>query len=53
MHDRSKILRWIPEGKPEENSYHFDHLPEQIQKIEREMDMCIFIPGTIIVRKKQ
>lgn len=52
MHDRSKILRWAPDRQPEENSYHFNHLPEQIQKIEREMDMCIFIPGAIIVRKK-
>ena len=53
MHDRSKILRWGPDRYPEENSYHFDHLPENVQKIEREMDMCIFIPGGIIVRKKK
>ena len=53
MHDRSKILRWAPDRWPEENSYHFTQLPEQIQKIEREMDMCTFIPGAIIVRKKR
>ena len=52
MHDRSKILRWAPDRRPEENTYHFTHLPEHIQKIEREMDMCIFIPGAVIVRKK-
>ena len=52
MHDRSKILRWGPDRYPEENSYHFDHLPENVQKIEREMDMCMFVPGAIIVRKK-
>lgn len=52
MHDRSKILRWCVDWQPEENSYHFNDLPEHVQKIEREMDMCIFIPGAIIVRKK-
>jgi len=52
MQDRSKILRWCSDWQPEENSYHFDHLPEQIQKIEREIDMCVFIPGAVIVRKK-
>ena len=53
MHDRSKILRWAPDRRPVENSYHFDHLPGHVQKIEREMDMCTFIPGAVIVRKKQ
>ena len=52
IHDRSKILRWAPDRQPEINSYHFNHLPEHIQKIEREMDMCTFIPGAIIIRKK-
>ena len=52
MHDRSKILRWAPDREPEQNSYHFEQLPERIQKIEREMDMCMFVPGAIIVRKK-
>ena len=52
MHDRSKILRWAPDRQPEKNSYHFAHLPAHIQEIEREMDMCIFIPGAVIVRKK-
>ena len=52
MHDRSKILRWAPDRQPEENTYHFTHLPAHIQTIEREMDMCIFIPGAVVVRKK-
>lgn len=52
MHDRSKILRWAPDRQPEENTYHFEHLPERIQKIERDIDMCAFIPGAIIVRKR-
>ena len=53
MHDRSKILRWAPDRQPEKNSYHFEQLPKHIQKIEREMDMCTFIPGAVIVRKKE
>ena len=52
MHDRSRILRWAPDRQPEKNTYHFTHLPEHIQKIEREIDMCIFIPGAVVVRKK-
>ncbi|MBQ3654338.1 MAG: class I SAM-dependent methyltransferase [Synergistaceae bacterium] len=52
IHDRSKILRWAPDRQPEENSYHFDHLPEHIQKIERALDMCIFIPGAVVLRKR-
>ena len=53
MHDRSKILRWAPDREPKVNSYHFADLPAHIQKIESEMDMCTFIPGAVIVRKKQ
>ena len=52
MQDRCEYLRWASDRNPEENSYHFEQLPAHIQKIQREMDMCIFIPGTIIVRKK-
>ena len=52
MQDRCEFLRWCSDWRPEENSYHFDHLPPHIQKIEREMDMCIFIPGAVIIRKK-
>ena len=52
MHDRSKILRWAPDRYPEINSYHFDHLPAHVQKIERELDMCTFIPGAVIAKKK-
>ena len=52
MRDRCEYLRWAPDRNPEGNSYHFGQLPEHVKRIEREMDMCIFIPGTIIVRKK-
>ena len=52
MHDRSKFLRWAPDRQPEQNTYHFKQLPAHIQQIEREMDMCIFIPGAVVVRKK-
>ena len=52
MQDRSEILRWAPDRDPEKNTYHFNHLPPNIQKIEREMDMCIFMPGAVVVRKK-
>ena len=52
MHDISRILRWAPDRQPEVNAYHFEHLPERLKTIEREMDMCVFIPGAVIVRKK-
>ena len=52
MRDRCEFLRWCVDWQPEERSYHFADLPEHIQKIEREMDMCVFIPGAVIVRKK-
>lgn len=52
MRDRCEYLRWPSDYNPEENAYHFNDLPPQIQKIEREMDMCMFIPGAVIVRKK-
>ena len=52
MRNRCEYLCWAVDRNPEENSYHFEQLPKHIQKIQREMDMCIFIPGTIIVRKK-
>lgn len=53
MQDRCGFLRWCTDWQPEKLTYHFEHLPEHIQKIEREMDMCIFIPGAVVVRKKQ
>ena len=51
MQDRCEFLRWATSVEPERNSYHFEQLPEHIQKIEREMDMCIFFPGTVVIRK--
>lgn len=52
MQDRCEFLRWCTDWKPENLSYHFEQLPERIQNIEREMDMCVFIPGAVVVRKK-
>lgn len=52
MQDRCEFLRWCPDWQPEQRTYNFWDLPEQVRKIEREMDMCIFVPGAIIVRKK-
>ena len=52
MLDRCEFLRWCVDWQPEVRTYHFEDLPEQVQKIEREMDMCMFIPGAVIVRKK-
>ena len=52
MHDRCEYLRWAPDRLPEENCYHFEQRPKHIQGIERSMDMCVFIPGAIIVRKR-
>ena len=52
MRDRCEYLRWAPGRLQEENSYHFGHLPEHVQNIERSMDMCVFIPGAVIVRKR-
>ena len=58
MQDRSEILLWSPsksyawDAVKEEDTPRFKYLPEHIQKIEREMDMCIFIPGAVVVRKK-
>lgn len=52
IHDRCEYMRGAVNSKPVENTYLFNRLPAQIQKIEREMDMCVFIPGAVIVRKK-
>lgn len=52
MQDRCEFLRWSFGSKPEKMSYHFEHLPEHIQKIQREIDMCIFVHSAVIVRKK-
>lgn len=52
MQDRCEFLRWFDKLEAENLSYHFDHLPPKTQKIESEMDFCMFIPGAVIVRKK-
>lgn len=50
--DRTKIMNFAPDWNPEFNRYHFEHLPNQIQKIERELDNVQFIHGAIILRKR-
>jgi len=52
IQDRCRVLRW-PVGKEgfEERAHH--QLPNIIQTFEEELDMCSFIPGAIILRKKE
>lgn len=50
--DRTKIMSFCPDWNPEFNKYHFEHLPKQIQKIERELDDVLFIHGAVIIRKR-
>ena len=50
--DRARYLRWAPDREPDKNSYQVEQLPANLQKIQREMDMCVFIPGAVIVRKR-
>ena len=53
INDINQVLRWPScEYMLREESYYFDRMPAHIQKIEREMDMCVFMPGSIAVRKK-
>lgn len=51
IQDRCQVLRW-PVGKEgfEERTHH--QLPAIIQTFEEELDMCTFIPGAVILRKK-
>lgn len=50
--DRTKIMNFASDWNPEFNRYHFEHLPKQIQKIERELDNVLFIHGAVIIRKR-
>lgn len=50
--DRAKIMNFARDWNPEYNRYHFEHLPEQIQKIERELDEINISHGTVIIRKR-
>ena len=58
IHDRCKFLRWSLDQIPPEEYRHqeifsrFTQLPKHIRKIEGEIDMCIFVPSAVIVRKK-
>lgn len=50
--DRAKIMNFGRDWNPEYNTYHFEHLPEKIRKIERELDSVIIIHGTCIIKKR-
>ena len=58
MKDRCSFLRWSLDELPPEDEQkkeilsNYTQLPEHIRKIEQEIDMCMFIPSAVIVRKK-
>lgn len=51
IQDRCRVLRW-PVGKEGFEERAHQQLPEIIQTFEEELDLCTFIPGAIILRKK-
>ena len=52
IQDRCRVLRWpISKAGFEERAH--QQLPKIIQTFEEELDMCTFIPGAIILRKKE
>lgn len=51
IQDRCRVLRW-PVGRAGFEEQAHQQLPEIIQTFEEELDMCTFIPGAIILRKK-
>lgn len=50
--DRAKIMGFGRDWNPEYNTYHFEHLPEHIKKIERELDQVMIIHGACIIKKR-
>ncbi len=52
IQDRCKVLRWPRESALFTENAH-QQLPEVIRTIEEELDMCTFIPGAIILRKRE
>lgn len=50
--DRAKIMNFGRDWNPEYNTYHFEHLPERIRKIESELDSVVIIHGTCIIKKR-
>lgn len=50
--DRAKIMGFARDWNPEYNRYHFEHLPEHIKRIERELDEIHICHGSMIIRKR-
>lgn len=50
IQDRCRVLRW-PREEAGSNERTHRQLPQLVQAIEEELDMCYFAPGTIILRK--
>lgn len=50
--DRTKIMNFGRDWNPEYNTYHFEHLPPNIRKIESELDSVMIIHGACIIKKR-
>lgn len=50
--DHIRILQWPIDRNPKGNREQFHNYPEDIRKFEETIDMAVFIPGAIILRKK-
>ncbi len=49
---RAKILNFCKDWNPEYNHYHFNHLPDKVKQIERELDCITLIYGACIIQKR-
>lgn len=52
MLDRIRILQWPIDRAPKYNREQYKNYPPFIQELEDSIDMVVFIPGAIIIRKK-
>lgn len=50
--DRIRILQWPIDRNPKQQREQFFNYPEYIRQFEESIDMAIFVPGIIILRKK-
>lgn len=50
--DRIRILQWPIDRNPKRQREQFFNYPEYIRQFEEAIDMAVFIPGAIILRKK-
>lgn len=50
--DRIRILQWPIDRNPKKQREQFCNYPEYIRKFEESIDMAVFIPGAIVLRKK-